>query len=54
MQICDYCGMHLPAARMMKHRLATRFEKAVGMRIRRRDVDMEDRCEYMEFILYRR
>ena len=50
---CDQCGMYMPAARMFKHRRADRCKKATEMRLIQRDVEMEERCRDMEFILYR-
>ena len=38
----------------MKHRRADRCEKTTEIRIRKRDVDMAERCADMEFILYGR
>ena len=39
---------------MIKHIHTERLNKAMEMRIRRRDVEMLERCEEMEFSLYGR
>ena len=33
---CDYCGMHMPAAQLVKHIRTERCNKSTEMRIRRR------------------
>ena len=37
---CDQCGMHVPAARIFKHRQLDTCNKATERRLQRRDVDM--------------
>ena len=51
---CDHCEIHIPAVHMIKHIRTERRNKAMEMRLRRRDVQMLERCEDMEFILYGR
>ena len=50
----DHCGMHISAARLIKHRWTARCNKSTEMRIIQRDVDMVERCREMEFGLYGR
>ena len=51
---CNHCGIHMPEARMIKQILTEICNKATKMRIRHMDVDMEESCGQMEFILYGR
>ena len=44
----------MPAARLIKYKRTERFNKAMEMRLRWRDVDMAERCGDMEFSVYRR
>ena len=44
---CDQCGMHMHAARILKHRQTDKCNKAMKRKIRRQDVDMSERCENM-------
>ena len=48
---CDKYGMHMPAARIFKHRNNNKCNKATERRLRQRDVEMAARCGEMEFIL---
>ena len=48
---CDQCGMHIPAAELFKHMQLDKCNKATEIRLRRRDVDMAERCGEMEFSL---
>ena len=49
---CGHWGMHTSAAQMETHRMTSRCDKSTDMSPRQRDVDMEERCGEMEFILY--
>ena len=49
---CDHCGMHIPEARMIKHRQTKRCNKTADMRLIQRNVEMEERCGDTEFSLY--
>ena len=51
---CDHCGMHMLAARMIRHRRMSRRNNATEMHLGWRDVEMAKRCEEMDFILYGR
>ena len=48
---CEQCGMHMPTARILKHRQSNKCYKAMERRFRRRDVDMAERCGEMELSL---
>ena len=52
--ICDFCGMHMSVARMIKHINTSRCNKVTEIRIKRRGVEMAERCREMDFILYGR
>ena len=39
-----YCGMNMPAERLMNHRRKDRCEKAMDMCLRQRAVEMTERC----------
>ena len=49
---CDQFKMHIPVAKLFKHRRTYRCNKAMERQIRQRDVEMVERCVYMEFSLY--
>ena len=49
---CDQCGMHMSEARLSNHRRVDKCNKATERQIRRRDVDMVERCCEMDFSLY--
>ena len=49
---CDQCGMHMPAASLFKHRHTDKFNKTTERQLRRRYVEMAERCGKMEFSLY--
>ena len=51
---CDYYGMNMLAARMIKQIRAVIFNKAAEIWLRRNDVEMKERCGEMEFSLYRK
>ena len=46
---CDKFGMHIPEARLFKHRHTDKRNKATERRLRWRDVEMSARCGNMEF-----
>ena len=46
---CDKCGIHMPAARIFKHRHMDNCNKATERRLWRRDMEMSARCGEMEF-----
>ena len=48
---CDRCGMHMPVARIFKHRKSDKCHKATERRLRRRDMEMAERCGEMDFSL---
>ena len=48
---CDQCGMHMPAASIFKNCQSDKCNKATDIILRRRDVEMVERCGEMEFIL---
>ena len=48
---CDQCGIHMPEARLLKHRQLDKCHKATERRLWQRDVDMSERCGEIEFIL---
>ena len=48
---CEQCGIHMPAARLFKHRQSENCHKAMESRPQRRDVDMVERCGEMGFSL---
>ena len=52
--ICDHCGLYMPSAWLNKHRRAARCEKATEIWLRRRDLEMGERCGKMDFSLYGR
>ena len=41
---CDFCGMHMPAGRIIRHKKTARCNKNTQMRWRRRDVEISARC----------
>ena len=41
---CNNYGIHMPALRMMKNRRTDRCEKSMEMWLRRRGVEMAERC----------
>ena len=49
---CDQCSMHMPVARILRHRYMDKCNKAAKWRIRRRDVEMAARFYDIEFNLY--
>ena len=49
---CDHHGMYMPKAWLIKHKQTAIYNKVTDMWIRRRDVDMAERCGDMEFGLY--
>ena len=51
---CDYCGIHISVDWLINHRRTMRFNKAVEMRLRWKDVGMVKRCGDMDFNLYGR
>ena len=40
---CDQCGIHIPEARLFKHRQLDKCHKATEIRLRRTDVDISER-----------
>ena len=48
---CEECGMHIPEARLFKHRQMDKCSKTKERRLWRRDVEMAARCGEMEFSL---
>ena len=48
---CIHCGMHMTAARPVKHRRISRCKKTMKMWLRRRYMEMGGRCEDIEFRL---
>ena len=48
---CDQFGMHIPSARVFKHRQTDKCNKMTERRLRRRDMEMVERCSEMEFSL---
>ena len=44
---CDKCGVNMTADRLFKQRWAGRCNKATDRRLRRRDVEMAERCGEM-------
>ena len=44
---CNHCGMLMPVAQLVNHRRTAICEKATETHIRRRDVDMVERCGEM-------
>ena len=51
MSRCNQCGIHIPAALLMKHRWTSRCEKAMEILLRQRDIEMAERCGDMELRL---
>ena len=49
----DQCGMHMPPARIFKHRKTDKCNKSVERRLRRKYVDMKARCGEINFSLER-
>ena len=41
---CDQCGMHIPAARIFKHRYTEKCSRVTERRLRRIDVEMAAMC----------
>ena len=50
---CDQRGMNMSEDILLKNIYMERCNKATDMRIRWRDVDMEERCREMNLSLYR-
>ena len=48
---CEFCGMHVPAGRIIKHRRMKRCNRNTQMRWQRRDVAISSRCAEASFIL---
>ena len=48
---CDKCWMHMQAARLFKYWQSEKFHKYRERRLRRRDVEMTERCGEMDFNL---
>ena len=44
---CDQCDIHMQAARIFKHRQSDKCHKSRERRLRRRDVEMAERCGEM-------
>ena len=46
---CNQCGMHIPEAKIFKHRQMDKYNKATKRILRWRDVEMASRCGEIEF-----
>ena len=41
---CEFCVMHIPAGRLIRHRRTVHWDKNTQMRSRRKDVAIASRC----------